>query len=169
MRRTSKLITSACIAALVLAACGSSYKGLSKAEFVKQADAICVANQAETEKLAKAVGDNPTVAEVKDVYADQLMPAFEDQVDELRALKPPEADRETISKMLDDLSAGIDQAGASIATMKSLEDLAGVRRARGLQGRQRGGEGLWTAEVLRGVGPVPTGATKNRTRYTSAS
>ena len=133
MRRTSKLITSACIAALVLAACGSDYKGLSKAEFVKQADAICVKNQAETEKLAKAVGDNPTIAQVKDVYADQLIPAFDDQVDELRALKPPEADRETITKMLDDLSAGIDEAGASIAAMKSLKELDALEEPAGFK------------------------------------
>ena len=133
MRRTSKLITSACIAALVLAACGSDYKGLSKAEFVKQADAICVKHQAATEKIAKAVGENPTIAQVKDVYADRLIPAFEDQVDELRALKPPEADREAISKMLDDLSAGIDEAGASIAAMKSVQDLEAFEEPAGFK------------------------------------
>jgi hypothetical protein len=123
MSKTTRLITSACIAALALGACGSSYKGLSKAEFVKQADALCVKDQAKIDKIGTAVGDNPTLRQVKDTYTDQLIPAYHEQVDHLRELKPPKADRKTISKMLDDLSTGIDQAGDSIASLKSLKEL----------------------------------------------
>ena len=133
MRWTSRLITSACISALAFGACGSDYEGLSKAEFVKQADAICVKAEAEIERIGKSVGDNPTLAQVKDAYDDRLIPAFENQVDELRALKPPEADRETISKMLDDLSEGIDQAATSIASMKGLRDLAALDEPAGFE------------------------------------
>jgi hypothetical protein len=123
MSRKTQLITSACIAALALGACGSGYKGLSKAEFVKQAEATCVRDQAKIEKIGRSVGENPTLQQVKAAYKDRLIPAFNDQVDELRALKPPKADREKISKMLDDLTTGIDQAGASIAKLETIEGL----------------------------------------------
>jgi hypothetical protein len=45
----------------------------------------------------------------------------------LRALKPPKADRTTVSKTLDDLSTGVDQAAGEIAKLKSTSALTGLQ------------------------------------------
>ena len=133
MHRSLRLTSLVCVAALTIGACGSGYKGLSKAEFVKQALAICAKSAARTNKIGTSVGSNPTVKQVKDTYARQLVPAFNDELAQLRALKPPTADRKTISKMLDDLSTGIDQASATIKSMKSTKDFASLTEPAGLK------------------------------------
>ena len=131
--RTARLTSSVCIAALVLSACGSSYKGLSKPEFVKQASAICTKGAAKANTIGNSVGNNPTIQQVKDAYSGKLIPAFQDEVTQLRALKPPKADRAAISKMLDDLSTGFDQAATSIKGLKSLQDLSSLPEPAGLK------------------------------------
>ena len=123
MSRTTRLTALACIAALALGACGSSYKGLTKAEFVKQAVAICKTGDAKLTKIGNSIGHNPTITQIQAVYADQLVPALKDEVASLRALKPPKADRTQVSKIFDDLSTGIDQASAAIKSLKSEKEL----------------------------------------------
>jgi hypothetical protein len=125
MSRTSRFLALACVAALTLAACGSSYKGLSKAEFVRQAVAICTKSDAKIAKIA-SIGNSPTIKQVKDSYAKQLLPLLNDEVDQLRALKPPKADREQVLKIFDDLSKGLDQASAEINALKSIKELGSL-------------------------------------------
>lgn len=133
MHTASRLTSLACVAALTIGACGSSYTGLSKAEFVKQALAICAMSAAKTNQIGKAVGNTATLKQVKDTFALQLVPAFNDEVAQLRALKPPKADRKTISKMLDDLSTGIDQAATAIKSLKSTKDFGSLTEPAGLK------------------------------------
>ena len=120
-------IALACALASALAACGgSSYKGLSKADFVTRADAICKADNAKFADAAKGIGDNPTLAQVKSLFSDQLLPMFRSEVSELRALKPPKADRAAVKKLLDEVATGADQiesATKKATTLKELQDL----------------------------------------------
>ena len=74
MGRTAKLIASVCIAALALGACGSSYNGLTKAEFVKQAVAICKTGDTKLAAFGKSIGSNPTITQIKKAYADSSFP-----------------------------------------------------------------------------------------------
>jgi len=126
MNTTTRLIASACLAALALGACGSSYKGLSKADFVKQADAICTAGDKKLAQVGPKLGANPSIEQVKAAYADTLIPALRDEIDQLKALKPPKADRDEVAKMFSDLSTGVDQASAAIQGLKTKADLTAL-------------------------------------------
>jgi hypothetical protein len=126
MRSWSQLLASGCVAALILGACGSSYKGLSKDEFIRQAVAICAKTNVQLAQVGTAIGGNPTIEQVKEAYAKQLFPVLNDEVDQLRALKPPKEDRKEVSKIFDDLSTGIDQASAEIKALKSTKELSSL-------------------------------------------
>ena len=120
---------------LVAAACGgSSYTGLSKPDFVKQADAICTTDSDKVAGLLASAGHTPTIDQVKTVYTQSLVPIFRDEVAKLRALKPPKADRARIKAMLDDLEHGVDELATDIPHVKSNDDLdrlspAGLQQA----------------------------------------
>src|SRR3954468_5971053 len=101
MRRITSLSMVMALA-VALAACGSSggSKALSKDEFVKQADAICKAGEAKIAKVTAGLTKSPSLAQIKTAYVDDLVPLFQDEVDELRALAPPAADKDEINQML---------------------------------------------------------------------
>jgi len=122
-----------CVAALTISACGGGYAGLSKAEFVKQALAICAKSAAKVNKIMSAPRKEGGIAAYKQVYAAEVSPALDDAVARLRALKPPKADRKTISKMLDHLSTGIDQYSAEIASLKSDNEILSLPQPPGLK------------------------------------
>jgi len=114
------------VAVLTTGACGSGYKALSRAEFVKQALAICAEAQAKADKIVSAPRKDGSIDGYKRVYVDELLPALDAGVAQLRALKPPTADRKTISKMLDDLSAGLDQSSAEVKSLESTHEIASL-------------------------------------------
>jgi hypothetical protein len=122
----SRLTSLVCLAALTIGGCGSSYKGLSKADFVNQAVAICTKSTASINTIRSSIGNNPTIGQVKDTFARRLIPAINAEIAQLRALKPPKSDRKTISKMFDDLSAGIDQSSTAIGALKSIKDIGSL-------------------------------------------
>ena len=113
-----------------LGACGgnsSSYKGLSKADFVTQAEAICTAGNTKIARVSAQFGSKePTIEQFRDAYVNQLIPIFHSEVDDLRKLNPPAADRDTIKQMLDDLSAGVDEAKADVQGAKSQAELSKI-------------------------------------------
>jgi hypothetical protein len=91
-------------AALVttLGACSSTpYKGLTKAAFIKQANAGC----AHESKEGKAVNDLIAVTtdpeKKAQLYIDRVLPLFDREIDRIAKLKPPKADRDAVKKMLD--------------------------------------------------------------------
>jgi hypothetical protein len=124
----SRLVATVCLAALALGACGGGgYQGLSKADFVTQANAICATGQKTLDSIGASVGSSPTLATLQRVYSGQFVAAVREEVSQLRALKPPKADRATISAMLDDLSSGITQFSAAITSAKSLQAVAALK------------------------------------------
>ena len=133
--RTARRSVAACwVAALALAACGGGYHGLSKAEFVSQADAICKSYDAQLTAMFGHVSAGTTLSEVQSIYQLQAIPVFLDEVQKLRKLKPPKADRAAVAKIFSDLSTGIDQLDAQVRDVKSLKELealspAGLKQA----------------------------------------
>ena len=125
MRRISRLAVMVCVAVSVLAACGG-YDGLTKAEFVTQADATCKTYDARLNALFGHGSKSPTLAYVQGIYRDQAIPIFLEEVVQLRKLKPPKEGRATVKRIFDDLSVGIDQLDAGIRGAKSLKALEAV-------------------------------------------
>jgi hypothetical protein len=130
------IVSMSMVVALVVAlgACGgSSYKGLSKADFVKQAEAICKAADTKSSTVTDSLQANPSVAQLKSVFTSQLIPILQSEIDDLRALKPPEADRDEIDKMLDNLSEGADQAKAEVQAAKTQADFGKITQPAGMK------------------------------------
>lgn len=78
---------------------------LTKAELIEQGDAIC---EASNEKIDAADDrfidpENPTEAEFRAAINDTLVPEVKGQITDLRALKAPAEDVDTITAMLDAL------------------------------------------------------------------
>ena len=94
MGRISAVIATACVAALALGGCGGGgYQGLSKADFVTQANAICTNGQKALDSIGASVGSSPTLATLQRTYSGPFLAAVREEVSQLRALKPPKADR----------------------------------------------------------------------------
>ena len=137
MRGVRRSVAASCAAALLLlAACGGGYTGLSKTDFVSQADTICKTYEAKLTAMFGHVSADTTLSEVQSIYQLQAIPVFLAEVQQLRKLKPPKADRATVAKIFDDLSTGVDQLDAQVRAAKSLKELdalapAGLKQASG--------------------------------------
>jgi hypothetical protein len=121
------------VLAAALGACGGSDKALSKADYVTQAEAICKAGNDKVTAFSKQFGANPSLAEIKKAYTDQLLPIYASELDQLKALHPPKADKAAIDKMLGDLSDGTDQAKTAIAGAQTENDFAKLDEPAGLK------------------------------------
>jgi maltose-binding protein MalE len=108
------------LAALV-AGCGSSSgdsttASLSKAEFIKQGDAICQKGNKEIETGFEAfmkengIKGEPSKAQGVEISETVLIPSIETQSEELRALGAPSGEEGEISAMLDALDEGVEEA-----------------------------------------------------------
>ncbi|HEX3239431.1 MAG TPA: hypothetical protein VHR18_04770 [Solirubrobacterales bacterium] len=114
----SKAFMAIAIGAVALAAlvagCGggdssdSSSATLTKPEFIKQADAICVkGNEAIEDEVEAFAEDNnvdtedPTKEQQEEVIADVVAPGTRTQVEEISELGAPSGDEETIEAMVE--------------------------------------------------------------------
>jgi hypothetical protein len=111
---------------IVSAACGGGDKGLSKPDFVARADAVCKSYETQLGSLISHVPGNPTLAQIRTVYVNQLIPLFRKEVVALRALDPPRADRATVKAIFDTLSGGVDQLQSEVTGAKTLKELEGL-------------------------------------------
>lgn len=104
--------------AVLVCACGGSEEStppLSKAEFVKQGNAICTAGNEEIERDFEAFakehgssnGSPPSEAESEEAAETILIPGIQDQVDKVRALGPPD---EAAEKVLDAVEEATEKA-----------------------------------------------------------
>ena len=97
---------------LVAGACGDGDEALSKAEYVEQANAICAASNAQEELIFEEVTadlpDEPTSQQVAEAVVEigtRMTPIIEAQLDDLRALRAPEGDEDTLAVFFDDVEA----------------------------------------------------------------
>ena len=91
----------------LLVGCGGS--DISKSEFVKKANKICADGNKKIEAAGKSLGDNPSEDDVKKAVTDKLVPAVQDQVDKIRDLGFPKADKAKLEKIFDDSQTALDK------------------------------------------------------------
>jgi hypothetical protein len=140
------LLAGVLAAVLILAGCGgggssdstnassdSNTAALSKAEFIKKADAICTAGGKRTQeefasyiKEKKLTGKKePTPAQLTEVSEEIQVPALKRQAEEISALGAPAGDEDQINELVDAIDEGIEnveaadpkEALASLSTM----------------------------------------------------
>lgn len=134
--RVPALVT-AIVAAIALTAAGcgggdsTTTASTSKAEFIKQADAICSKagkqTQAEfvnfTTRNGLAKGKEPTAKQYSEIATTILVPALKQQVEEFSALEPPEQDKDLIDQFLAAVNQAIKKVESEPQTAKSPEKL----------------------------------------------
>jgi hypothetical protein len=85
---------------------------LSKEQWIGEADAICEAGDEEIRAAAEELfsgGANPGKAEEEAFVTQTLVPAIQEQIDQLRGLTPPKGDVDEINAFLDSAQQGIDE------------------------------------------------------------
>jgi hypothetical protein len=109
--------------ALIVAGCGSDNSttdttaSLTKAEFVKQGNAICKEGnekiESEFEKFAKennlSQKKAPTEAQLEEAAEEFLIPQITKQVEGLRALGAPSGEEDKVNALLDDAETALEE------------------------------------------------------------
>jgi hypothetical protein len=106
---TIALLTAALPIALTAAGCGSSDNtestattaALTKAVFVKQANAICATGNKATGKAIATITKNTPEGQSITIVKTAFVPAVQAQITAIRHLGAPEGDEQTVSQMLD--------------------------------------------------------------------
>ena len=113
-KRYGCAITVAVLAAVAGAGCGGDdEKPLSKAEYVKQGDAICKKAQASGEKKVEEMfgdlgpNEKPSDEQLTTLVEDVIKPNTQGQLNDLRDLTPPEGDEDTVNGIYDGVEEGL--------------------------------------------------------------
>ena len=132
------LIAATMAIALVAAGCGDSdddttTASITKAEFLKQGNAICKAGNdeidSEFEKFAEennlSEDEEPTQAQFEEAAEDFLLPSVSRQVEEVRALGVPEGEEDAVNAFLDSAEAEVEaiEADPSLLEGDAFEDV----------------------------------------------
>jgi hypothetical protein len=119
-KRLIVLLAGIVAVAAAIAGCGSSddssthsTTALTKAEFIKQGDAICEKGGTQIEEEAESFADendvdteNPTDEQQEEVIEEVVAPSLRTQADELTALGAPKGEEEQVSAVIDALEEG---------------------------------------------------------------
>ena len=107
--------------ALLAALAACTDEGLSKEEFIEQADAICREAEERTEQI-----EPPRTPEGLAEFVDEAERITGDLLADLRELEPPEEGRETVDRLLERIEA-------ALATLPELKEAAENRAASRIQ------------------------------------
>jgi hypothetical protein len=112
------------LVSLFAAGCGGGDddKALSKAEYLKQGNAICKKGNDAIDAAGQALGESPTKAQITAFATDTLIPSVSTQIKDLRALDPPEEDADTLTALYDDAEAALEKIKANPETVASEND-----------------------------------------------
>jgi hypothetical protein len=139
LNRFLALIVAVGALALVAVGCGSSDdsttdsgEALTKAEFIKQGNAICKEGNAEiesgfeefSEENDLAENKEPTEAELTEASETILIPAVSKQLEELRALGTPEGDEGEVDELLTNAEEVLEEGEEDPASLAN-EDSGG--------------------------------------------
>lgn len=122
------LAASLLAAALFAAGCGggddssSDEPAPTKSAYITEGDAICTASQTEFEAIVKDLPNDVEAPESQAAITDEVVPLYRDQIEQLRALTPPEGDEEATTEIYD----SVDQALDTIEADPSALDDAGT-------------------------------------------
>ena len=96
------------LALTLLVGCGGG-SDISKADFTKKANKICDAGNKKIADIGKSIGANPSADDVKKAVTDKLVPAVQDQIDKIRDLGFPKADKAKLTKIFDDSESALNK------------------------------------------------------------
>lgn len=102
---------------LALAACGGSSDesttALTKAEFLKQGNAICSKGNEEIGKAAEKEfprsGGRPSQKEMEQFTSQTIVPDLESQIQQISELPAPEGDEEKVEAIVEEAEASLDK------------------------------------------------------------
>ncbi|MEJ7892716.1 MAG: hypothetical protein WKF94_08745 [Solirubrobacteraceae bacterium] len=123
MRKTFAI--AAAVAGLGVAGCGGDDEALTKAEFVKQGNAICAKGNAELETKVEellAGGKEPDMEAQIAFFEDEVLPIVQGQVDDLGGLTPPEADQGEVDELIASAQEAIDKAEEDLEAVAAAEE-----------------------------------------------
>jgi hypothetical protein len=112
------------VLALVSAGCGSSSKSsttaaLSKPQFLAQGNAICGRGNQSFGAADKALGNQPSKAQITTFVTRTFAPDIQSQIDGLRALGAPSGDQAAVSNMLDVAQTDLNKIKSNPALLAS--------------------------------------------------
>jgi hypothetical protein len=127
-KRFIALLAALAAIAMIVVGCGggdSSSSSLSKAEFIKQADAICEKgneeNNTEFEEFAKehnlSEKKEPSKAVQEEAISEIVAPGVKKQIEEIDALGAPEGDEKKIEAMVGAVEEGVEEIEADPAVL----------------------------------------------------
>ncbi|GJM36811.1 MAG: hypothetical protein DHS20C19_01780 [Acidimicrobiales bacterium] len=139
--RTQLLITGAAmLAATTLASCGDDdTPALTKAEFIEQADAVCLAADVEAAPTFDAfwtsLGDvdsdteagQQSIFDGMDDVIEVVAPIWHDMADDIESLGVPEGDEERIADLVDDLRDAVDEMDRLVNAAVAGDELARIQ------------------------------------------
>jgi len=104
-----------------LAGCGSSSKSstsattasITKADFVAKGNAICGTGNKQRNGAGKALGNNPSRAQVVNYVRKSFVPGIQSTIDQLRALGAPAVDRAAVTSMVNLAQSDLDKLKAN--------------------------------------------------------
>jgi hypothetical protein len=109
--RRIALVAILCVGAWVLAGCGDD-EALSEQEFLEQGNTICAAGNerldAAFEGLDLEEGEEPSAEQMEALLLDVFLPDVQSQIDDVRALEPPDELADEVEQFLDDAQATLD-------------------------------------------------------------
>ena len=105
MRRYVRVLALFVVMAAFVSGCGSSSKPLTKAEFLRRANASCATGSKDSQNLRKQLPANPTPAQIAKLDLEKTLPLFNRELDKIAALKPPTADRDRVEKIIEQARA----------------------------------------------------------------
>jgi hypothetical protein len=144
LNRFFALLIAVAAVALVAAGCGSddsttgSTAALTKAEFLKQGNAICEAGNkeinAEFEKFFKenefSKKNQPTKTDFEEGAEEIVIPSIRKQIDELKELEAPEGEEEKFETLFENAEAQLEKGeeDTSLLTDENNDLFAGVNK-----------------------------------------
>ena len=133
--RLIALIGAVMIIALIAAGCGDSddddttTASLTKAEFLKQGNAICSAGNREIEADFEAFAKEnnlenkaPSDAQFEEIAESTLIPSVSKQVEELRALGVPSGEEDQVDTLLDNAEEAVEELEEDPGSLSGNED-----------------------------------------------
>jgi hypothetical protein len=97
---------------LVLTGCSGSgttaeAQVLTRAEFIKKADAICADSQARLEKSGAGISADTSLSEIRTFLETQAIPEMTATVSRIRKIVPPSGDEKQVGALLDEIEAEV--------------------------------------------------------------
>jgi hypothetical protein len=88
---------------------GSDEPAPTKAAYIVEADAICTAGLEDFEVIVEDLPNDIEAPESQAAISDEIVPLYRDQIEQLRALTPPEGDEDTTAAIYDAVEDGVDK------------------------------------------------------------